>query len=300
MNSQVKTWPMIHILYHANCVDGFTAAWVVRKALLSETVKEIGESNAMEFHACSYGCEIPDSIKPEDTVCIVDFSMSREQTHTLLNTVGINNLIILDHHKSAIEKLDGIELEGILDTSRSGAMLAWNYFFPHLEVPELVKYVQDYDLWQFKLPNSKEISAYISTLEFTFKQWDELEKDLNDNAGMMIAHQVGATLLRKLQMDIESAIKFGARIETVAGYNVPVLNCPRAWASEAGNMLCKKFTDAKFAMTWIQNNQGDFNLSFRSIGEFDVSKIAEIFGGGGHRNAAGANNVSKQFFHDNS
>jgi phosphoesterase RecJ-like protein len=33
---------------------------------------------------------------------------------------------------------------------------------------------------------------------------------------------------------------------------------------------------------------GRIKVSFRSVGDIDVGKVAEEFGGGGHRNAAGA------------
>lgn len=47
-----------------------------------------------------------------------------------------------------------------------------------------------------------------------------------------------------------------------------------------------KGTEASFIM--VQQPEGGFKVSFRSRGEIDVSKVAETFGGGGHKAAAGA------------
>jgi len=42
-----------------------------------------------------------------------------------------------------------------------------------------------------------------------------------------------------------------------------------------------------FGATYYQDSNMQIHFSLRSIGDYDVSKIAKQFGGGGHRNAAG-------------
>jgi nanoRNase/pAp phosphatase (c-di-AMP/oligoRNAs hydrolase) len=42
-----------------------------------------------------------------------------------------------------------------------------------------------------------------------------------------------------------------------------------------------------FGLLWYVSSRGTINCSLRSQGEYDVSKIAKVFGGGGHRNASG-------------
>ena len=47
--------------------------------------------------------------------------------------------------------------------NKSGAMLAWEYARgTAIEVPKKILYVQDRDLWQWKLEHSKEVSAYLA------------------------------------------------------------------------------------------------------------------------------------------
>ncbi|MDR0384388.1 MAG: bifunctional oligoribonuclease/PAP phosphatase NrnA [Christensenellaceae bacterium] len=55
--------------------------------------------------------------------------------------------------------------------------------------------------------------------------------------------------------------------------------------------LFKYVTDRKGVLASVfitELKRGEYNVSFRSLGDIDVAKIAEMFGGGGHRNAAGA------------
>jgi phosphoesterase RecJ-like protein len=41
------------------------------------------------------------------------------------------------------------------------------------------------------------------------------------------------------------------------------------------------------AVAFREEGNGEFRVSFRSKGRVDVSTVAQAFGGGGHRNAAG-------------
>src|SRR2546422_4504114 len=43
--------------------------------------------------------------------------------------------------------------------------------------PWLLQYVQDKDLWAWKLPNSREINAGLNSYPYDFKVWDSLEKE---------------------------------------------------------------------------------------------------------------------------
>ena len=77
----------------------------------------------------------------------------------------------------------------------------------------------------------------------------------------------------------------GARLVRFAGHTVCAANSP-AFESEIGNALAAK--RPPFAVVWSEQG-GKIRVSLRAIGRFDVSKIAEKYGGGGHSNAAGFN-----------
>eukprot|EP00249_Psilotum_nudum_P009245 c21811_g1_i1 orf=118-1107(+) len=114
------------------------------------------------------------------------------------------NVIILDHHKTALERLLKMgdmpsNLVQIFDMNRSGATIAYDYFtdklrsyklesafvegdhckdvtlVPHedLERVELLyKYIEDADIWKWSLPNSKAFSSGLNDAGIEFSVTD--------------------------------------------------------------------------------------------------------------------------------
>ena len=58
------------------------------------------------------------------------------------------------------------------------------------------------------------------------------------------------------------------------------------FASQVGNILADGNKKVFSAIIWYFD-EGVIKVSLRSIGEHNVSKLAEKYGGGGHKNAAG-------------
>lgn len=249
-------------VWHGGCLDGFAAAWVVYRYFGDDIVFVWGH----------YGDPPPDVAGRE--VVIVDFSYGRQVMLEMSQTA--KSLVCLDHHKSAQENLAGLDFARF-DMERSGAMLAWDYFFPGQKPPLLLNYVQDRDLWRWDLPDTQDITAALSSYPFSFPLWDELDVDQ-----LKIE---GAALNRQRQKHIESYLAGWAISRAViGGYDVPVLNCPRFLASEVLNNLA---IGEPFAAAYSDSAaKRDFEL--RSVpGGMDVSAIAKKYGGGGHHHAAG-------------
>ena len=100
------------VWYHANCDDGFGAAWAAGKGLGIENI---------DFHPVSYGEPMPKYLS-DQSIFIVDFSYSREELEKLNSEVKM--VMVLDHHKTAEEALKGMSF-AILDMEKSGAVLSW-------------------------------------------------------------------------------------------------------------------------------------------------------------------------------
>ena len=84
--------------------------------------------------------------------------------------------------------------------------------------------------------------------------------------------------------DIHEFIKVAAYRTVIAGYDVPVLNVPYFYSSDAGHILG---VNEPFAACYWDTAKGR-TYSLRSSEEgIDVSEIAKMFGGGGHEHAAG-------------
>lgn len=255
-------------IYHAKCADGFTAAYAVNLA---------GHGN-VEFYPGVYQRPPPDVTGR--SVIIVDFSYKRQVIEEMLKTAA--SILILDHHKSAIEDLQDLEhpkLTKVFDMERSGAMITWQHYFPNRAVPMIVKMVQDRDLWKFELEGSREVAAAIFSYEYTFENWDLLFKtDISDLI------KAGKDIERKHFKDVRELIEVTGRRMIIGGINVPVANLPYTMSSDAGHIMAK---GEHFAACYYDKPTGR-NFSLRSSSEgMDVSQIAAIYGGGGHRNAAG-------------
>jgi len=271
------------VIYHGNCIDGFTAAWVMRRwfghwpPFVGGAPADVGMD--AEFFAAHYApdgqrVQLPDVIGR--SVWMVDFCTSREQLLELKAAAA--ELVVLDHHKTAQSACEGLDF-CTFDMARSGAMLAWDYCYPKQSAPWLVWYVQDRDLWEWELERSREVNAFIQSQPMSFERWDEIvELSFTDAA------RRGQGALDYIDRYVRE-MKLQARRASFAGYDdVPIINAPYIGISELVGALAE---DVPFAVGWFQNAHGAYVYSLRSRGDFDVSVLAKRFGGGGHKNAAG-------------
>lgn len=259
------------VIYHKDCYDGFGAAWVCKNVLKGET----------EFLPASYGDSVP-SVEGKH-VYIVDFSYPRIVLEEM--KLQAASLIVLDHHKTAEANLAGLEY-CIFDMTRSGAMLAWNHFYPNTQdkkAPLLIQFVQDRDLWNWAMEYSSSINNWISSYPRDFNVWNKLDERLEDD--FQHCYVEGWAIERYHMQKVEEILQQSKMIN-LDGYDVPVVNCPYAFGSDVGNQLLKKYPDAKFSAYYLDRGDGEQQWGLRSNG-FDVSEIAKQFGGGGHQRAAG-------------
>lgn len=254
-------------IYHGNCADGFTAAWVVRNRFAGEEI---------QFHAGTYGDPPPDVTGLD--VILVDFSYKRPVMEEIVRKAA--SVLVLDHHKTAEEDLRGLEGAAVVfDMERSGAGIAWDYFYPGYQRPRLIDHVEDRDLWRFALPLTREIQAAVFSYEYDFKNWDSLAASIMEDLA-----KEGAAIERKHHKDIRELSKVVTRIFEVGGHKVPIANLPYTLTSDAGHLLAEGYPFA--GCYWDTPGGRVFSLRSREDGA-DVSEIAKLYGGGGHKHAAG-------------
>lgn len=251
-----------HVWYHANCADGYaaaTAAWRV-----------LGES--AEYTPVRHGEPAPE-ISSEAKLAIVDFAYPREQLLKLKERV--HSMVVLDHHRSAAKDLEGLDF-ALFDMDKSGARMAWEYWHPDEPFPELFAYVEDRDLWRWKLPESREVGLALTQVPVEFETWG--------TSSVEHLKVLGRSLLDYQKSLIARAVN-KAYWSELAGHKIIVSNSC-LFQSEIGDELCLKYPEAAFAAVFYDKGH-QLAWSLRSVGEFDVSEVAAQFGGGGHRNAAG-------------
>lgn len=274
------------VIYHANCPDGFCAAWVARKALGPDC----------EFVPAQYGQDPPDVRGRR--VFILDFSYKRPVMRQILSQA--HGVTVLDHHKTAEAELAGIvdeftlrpdlianppgsELPAVVfDMEKSGGRLAWEHFFPGEEPHWLVRYTEDRDLWRWKLPDSREINDGLASFPRNFGAWDLLAK-MPDEKALEKLNRDGIAIGRHKDQLIDSICRNAREIE-IAGYKVLAANTSVLFSEVAGKLA----EGRPFGAAWLVRADGKRQWSLRSTNEgVDVSEVARSFGGGGHRNAAG-------------
>ena len=296
------------VIYHANCADGFGAAFAAWLKLGDEA----------EYKPCAYGdkdfthpFDIRENVEERD-IYILDFSFPRPVMDQIFEDAA--RVVWLDHHKTAFEMwcdypfLKGnhhcdVHYQGRhhteLNDNKSGAMLAWEYFHPGTEVPLLIQHIDDYDRWQFKIDGTKAFNkALWSYAPWSFHQWesnflpfyDAVEYDRPYNNFI----EQGEAILRAHDQNVQSVVKGSAMACELSTYTTDsygalysglAANCPPFLQSDVGHELATK--SGTFGLLWYIDKDNQCKCSLRSNGDYDVSAIAKAFGGGGHRNAAG-------------
>lgn len=277
------------VLYHAHCADGFGAAfaaWLVFGDVAEYVPVQHGKTQA-----------IPEAVTDRD-IFILDFGFDEETTNQIFRLC--RSVTLLDHHKTAFETwcdetpTDGffwhvdpdVNMHVLLDNNKSGAVLAWDHFHPGTEVPLLIRHIDDYDRWQFRLEGTKAFNkALWAETPWNFRQWTGFLPE----RVVLSMRETGTALLRAHDKNVLSVVEGGARRCEIA---LPLehrlglaANCPPHLTSDVGHELANR--SGTFGLCWHQDTTGAIRCSLRSNEHYDVSAIAKHFAGGGHRNAAG-------------
>lgn len=246
------------VLYHADCSDGFGAAWALWKKFPSAT-----------FVPVKHGQPPPPDLK-DRRVVIVDFSYGRPILESMASET--KELLILDHHITAERTLDGFP-NAYFDQTKSGAVLGWEWAHG-TTAPWLLQYIQDKDLWTWALPGSREINAALASYPFDFIVWDRFTQSSLEQEGRAI-----------LRYEHELVGKLVAQAALVEFQGVVVPSVHSAiLTSQIGERLSPHHP---FCLIWHdRDDRRYFSMRSRAEGT-DVGTIAASFGGGGHTHAAG-------------
>ncbi len=270
----------IHLITHSNCMDGTYSA-----VILNQYCEMSGKHITIAFKQY-------DNVNEEEllekyknkTLILCDFSYSKDILLKLEEVT--NDLIVLDHHETAMENLEGLDF-CLFDMNKCGAMLMWEYCYPDKECPDIINYIQDRDLWNWNLPDSREFSAGLQLFKQSDLTHGNPPEDLLNDEFLNDCIDEGKSILayQKSIIDKKCANKTNFKFFKINNINIPCINSTTL-ISEIGNELANGLPfSAQYFIT-----ETEIVFSLRSIGDEEISNVATIakkYGGGGHKNAAG-------------
>jgi len=265
------------VIYHGrNCPDGFAAAlaaWLYYDGKVEFLALDHGDIKSVNDLPALAG----------RVVYILDFSFADHILRAIEERAA--KLVMLDHHLSAAEKLTGFLCRcGVVhfDMKKSGSRMAWEFFHPDKSIPDLVRYVEDRDIWVWQYPESAGFLASLDMEPFDFGRWQAI-------AGFDPT-QLAAYIARGQAMDdkfrqLAEQIAEGAHPLVFNGINGLMVNAPSVFHSLVGDMLSKK--SGTFALMWTVDKSAVIKCGLRSKPGFNCIPLAASMGGGGHAQACG-------------
>jgi uncharacterized protein len=281
---------LIYIVFHCKsvnpfrpCIDGLFAA-------------AIANMRHPEAHLvpAMYGLEnAPNlNLKERDLVYLLDLTYPAHVVEGWHRQGA--DVVVLDHHKTAMQDLSGLSASIVtnFDMNRSGAMLAWDYFF-HGDAPLIVQYVQDRDLWRKQMPDTDLINLGLASMmrpldlqvAIDLALW--LIREDGFAQGQLASLKNTGMATEVLIRDAIADASRRAQWRIVNGYEVPFVRVQGEYEkiaySDIGHRLLNLHPSAPFACV---ESGGGWALRSEDS-RLDVSTIAKSLGGGGHRNASG-------------
>jgi oligoribonuclease NrnB/cAMP/cGMP phosphodiesterase (DHH superfamily) len=293
------------IIYHKSCPDGIASAWIVKQYNPNAIIisSDAGSEPILNTNLKNKRIIFVD-VCPNNLYYLIKLSKETEY------------IMVIDHHISLQKQLNNIKLPNniniIFDIKNCACILTWEYFtnnktniLPHNtllidNIPWFLKYIEDRDLWKLEMPNSQEVS--LGLLEGNYITIEGLTRLYHTEYDMIynkILEQGKIEIIIKEKL-INNQIKYNSipcKFKVLnKEYLIWFFESNDNLRSDVGNKLLftkitknniNKFPD--FVVSWRYSFINDqFWFSLRSHNEsVNVANIAQIFKGGGHRNAAG-------------
>lgn len=275
------------ILYHHNCTDGLMAAaiGVMFGKQNGQTIEVWGLDHGKDRTGDNLSEEVVRLVQDKN-VLIVDYCPSRKHVHALHEIT--KNLLILDHHKSAMEECSDLRV-CYFDMNYSGAGLSWMYFYDQ-PMPLAVQYVQDRDLWAWKIPESKPFCFSFYPTARSIVSCLEVLMSYDANTHIQRHIERGRILINHIDETLASAVKRPGKELTLANGDKLILINATEYISDMGDKMAQNYDYVAMFITEYdkETNAWRYRVSFRSRNGKDCTKVASLLGGGGHPGAAGA------------
>jgi oligoribonuclease NrnB/cAMP/cGMP phosphodiesterase (DHH superfamily) len=267
---------------HHNDLDGHCAAALLRQIDPNVKFYEMNYSDKTPWHL----------IQPGDTVFVVDYVLPPDDMFKLRDTCAQNDnpnegLVWIDHHKTAIAWADQAKFacKGLREIGRAGCELTWAYLFPGCEMPDYVRWLGRYDVWDHADPDVLPFQYGMRVQAHAPGDgiWDVLAND--DSMESEIICVDGRAILQYVKITNAEMLMRSGFVMQWEGLTWLCINGQHYGSAVFESKADPTRFDAAMAYHW---NGQSWYCSLSSINpNIDVSDIAVKYGGGGHAGAAG-------------
>ena len=296
--------PKDYFIVHHTDLDGIAAALIVARRLKSmKTDGRLLElSNFVDFIPHSYdkdlrGSEVLLNNGKYKGGYVVDLSFTKDTVDQLWWLRDLcDKLTWLDHHVSSLDVKDDPELQSVtkvIDTGRSGAMIAWRTFFPEEGVPLPVFLVDDYDRWVHNSPDSRKLNAGVRSNELSVSSV-VLRQIFIDNDDNTFARTLLIGAERLLEQDkINQKLRENRLFRAKFDKNGYWTDCYAMNANGNSDLFGEYLKDDNLCVLFtFMGDKWVYSLYSKSV---DCEALAKSFGGGGHKAAAGFSSAAFLF-----
>lgn len=286
-NDILKPQDVDLVIYHRKCIDGFACILAIH---LFNQYHACDEAKNLQYIPVNHNNYTVPDVKDKN-VLICDFSFTYEETIEIIKQA--KNVLIIDHHETAANKLKNIDPKyKIFDMDHSAAVLTWKYVFPKISVPLLLQYIQDRDTSKNSMEFTNEFFVWFSTIPQVFEMY---EKYLDNNVLIKMINNYGVLYYKLNSYYVNGSAEHAKASFTMIqkgdkiNYYFIGYHNQTNFKSDVGNAIMNKYKNLDFSAVYsLSDNTSKSKFALRSNNNsVDVSKIAELFNGGGHRNAAG-------------
>jgi len=257
----------IVVLYHNNCPDGFGAAWSAWKKF----------GNKATYIGVQHNEPPPAGLSGRQ-LYFLDFAYPLAMMKHIKKIA--HSLVVIDHHKMMMSSAK-IADEYVFNIHHSGSVLAWRYFHQNKKIPLRLLYIEDLDLWKRRLRYTDAARATLMALPYDFLVWDRAIANFENAKMRRSILEKGKAIVAFQERIIRHIVK-NAELVRFCGLRTYAANTPD-FADEVGDALHRRLPP--IGIIWA-HRAGKLVVSLRSSGKVNVARLAERFGGGGHRRSA--------------
>lgn len=289
----------VTVFYHADCLDGFGAAYSAWHRF----------GNAARYIPIHYGERWGADDVIGRHIYVLDFSFKVPELISIAELAA--SVEQLDHHASArddwqakltLDVTSGMSrftdttrhLTVAFDLNKSGARIAWEHFHPSTPLPLPIAHIEDIDLWRFEIDGTRPFCRALRMRPFDFDAWHEIISEARspDSPDYQKLLTEGEAIERFCTIEVDRLVTSSLVMPvtlrgdgTLPAIDGLAVNANAVFTSELGGRLAHQC--GTFGLIWQLARDGQVKASLRGCGKVNLGQLAGQYGGGGHPNAAG-------------